>query len=136
MITLPPPNWFQLTFQRVMYRVLHLMRRFERFGLRQFVNLFLREPIAAFVQWIMNLRRRDQGFKLAQERLLPDEEASIDSIIEAFASYMRRHYRPGEYERGGNTKTHGMVRAEFIVHDNLPPEFRHGGFAKPEKYKA
>ena len=136
MITLPAPNWFQLTFQRVMYRVLHLARRFERFGLRQFVNLFLREPIAALTQWVMNLRRHDDGFKIAEERLQPGEEATTDSIIEAFASYMRRHYRPGEYERGGNTKTHGMVRAEFVVHDNLPPEFRHGVFVKPAKYKA
>lgn len=136
MITLPPPNWFQRTFQRVMFGVLHVMRRFERFGLRQFVNLFLREPIAAVTQWVMNLRRRDEGFKIAEERTLPDEEASTDSIIEAFATYMRQHYRPGEYERGGNTKTHGIIRADFIVHDDLAPEFRHGVFAKPGKYKA
>jgi hypothetical protein len=119
-----------------MFIVLHLMRRFERFGPRQFVNAFLREYIAAFVQWIMNLTRRDEGFKLAEERALVDEEAANDSIIETFATYMRRAYRPGEYERGGNTKTHGIIKAEFIVHDNLPKELRHGVFAKPAKYKS
>ena len=136
MITLPPPNWFERTFQKVMFVVLHLMRRFERFGPRQLVNAYLREYIAAFVQWVMNLTRRDEGFKLAEERALVDEEAANDFIIETFATYMRRAYRPGEYERGGNTKTHGIVKAEFIVHDNLPKEFRHGVFAKPAKYKA
>ena len=42
---------------------------------------------------------------------------------------MRRAYRPGEYERGGNTKTHGIVRAEFIVHDGIPEHMRRGVFA-------
>ena len=136
MITLPPPNWFERTFQRVMFFVLHAMRRFERFGFRQVFNAFAREPIAAFVQWVMNLRRHDEGFKLAEERAIPDEEASNDSIIESFATYMRQHYRPGEYERGGNTKTHGIVRGEFIVHDDIPEHMRRGVFATPQTYKA
>src|SRR5437899_3424441 len=84
----------------------------------------------------MNLGRRDAGFKLAEERALPGEEASLDSIIETFATYMRRAYRPGEYERGGNTKTHGIVRAEFIVRDDVPPHMRHGVFAMPRTFKA
>lgn len=136
MITLPPPNWFERTFQRVMYFVLHAMRRFERFGFRQVFNAVAREPIAAFVQWVMNLRRHDEGFKLAEERAIPDEEASNDSIIESFATYMRQHYRPGEYERGGNTKTHGIVRGEFIVHDDVPDHMRRGVFATPQTYQA
>jgi len=136
MITLPPPNWFERTFQRVMYVVLHAMRRFERFGFRQVFNAVAREPIAAFVQWVMNLRRHDEGFRLAEERATPDEEASNDSIIESFATYMRQHYRPGEYERGGNTKTHGVVRGEFIVRDDLPEHMRRGVFATPQTYQA
>lgn len=135
MITLPPPNWFERTFQRLAYGVLHLLRRFERFGLQQAIHL-IREPIAALVQWIINLRRHDEGFKLAEERTLPDEEASNDSIIEAFTTYMRQHYRPGEYERGGNTKTHGIVRAEFIVREDVPAHMRHGVFAKPRTFQA
>jgi len=45
-------------------------------------------------------------------------------------------WKPGGFERGGNTKTHGIVRATFVVHDNLPPEFRHGIFAEPKSYRA
>jgi hypothetical protein len=136
MITLPPPNWFERTFQRVMYVVLHAMRRFERFGFRQVFNAVAREPIAALVQWVMNLRRHDEGFKLAEERAVPDDEASNDSIIETFATYMRQHYRPGEYERGGNTKTHGIVRGEFVVHDDVPEHMRRGVFATSQTYQA
>jgi hypothetical protein len=131
MITLPPPTWCERTFQRAMYCLLRLMRRTDRLGFRQVFNPLLREPIACLVQWVMNLRRRNENFELAEERLLPDEEASTDSIIEAFATYMRRHYRPGEYERGGNTKTHGIVKATFTVHGDLPPELRKGVFAEP-----
>ena len=37
---------------------------------------------------------------------------ACQSIIASFAGYMPRTYPPGRYERGGNTKTHGVVRAE------------------------
>lgn len=135
MITLPPPNWLQRTAQRGSYAFVHFLRRIELYGIQQSIH-WLREPAAAFVQWIMNRRRHDEGFRLAEERTLPDEEASNDSIIETFTTYMRRAYRPGTYERGGNTKTHGMVRGEFIVHEDVPAHMRHGVFAKPHTFKA
>jgi hypothetical protein len=45
-------------------------------------------------------------------------------------------WKPGAFERGGNTKTHGIVRGEFIVHDGLPEKFRRGIFAQPTTYPA
>ncbi len=136
MITLRPANRFERVFSCAMNMVLRIMRRTDRLGVRQIFNPLLREPVAAFVQWVMNLRRRDEGFAIAEERALPEEDSANDSIIEAFGTYMRRHYRPGEYERGGNTKTHGIVRATFKVHPGLPPELRKGVFAEPRDYKA
>ena len=44
---------------------------------------------------------------------------------------MRRLWNPGNFERGGNTKTHGVLRAEFIVRDDLPEQMRRGIFAEP-----
>ena len=49
---------------------------------------------------------------------------------------MKLLWTPGRFERGGNTKTHGIVRGEFIVHDNLPAELRHGIFSQPRTYLA
>lgn len=135
MITLPPPNRIERFTHGALQAGLHLERRFEPF-FRPFLNWLFREPTARFVQWIMNLRREDEGFGLAEERMLPDEEASLDSIVESFASYMRQNYRPGEYQRGGNTKTHGIVRAEFIVRDDVPEHMRHGVFKEPRTFKA
>ena len=49
---------------------------------------------------------------------------------------MRGLWKPGYFERGGNTKTHGIVRAELTVRDDLPEHLRHGIFAEPRTYRA
>ena len=133
-MSLPPPNRLERLVHDGLRAGLRLERRFEPF-FRPALNALLREPTARLVQWVMNLRRRDEGFALAEERTLPDEEASLDSIVESFASYMRQNYRPGEYQRGGNTKTHGIVRGEFIIRDDIPDHIRRGVFATPRTFQ-
>jgi hypothetical protein len=49
---------------------------------------------------------------------------------------MRRKYRPGEFERVGNTKTHGLVRAEVQVDGDLPSELRQGIFKERRSFPA
>src|SRR5260370_3612424 len=49
---------------------------------------------------------------------------------------MRGLWKPGGFERGGNTKAHGIVRGEFIVHDNLPEKLRRGIYAQSHTYRA
>jgi hypothetical protein len=115
--------------------VLHVERRLEPF-FRPAFNRAFREPLARFLQRRINRRRPNEGLGLAEERIDPDEEASLQSIIDSFAGYMKRTYQPGSYERGGNTKTHGIVRAEFIVRDGLPAHLRRGLFAEPRRYRA
>ena len=44
---------------------------------------------------------------------------------------MARLWKPGYYERGGNTKTHGIVRAELTVRDDLPSTC--GGGSSPSR---
>ena len=85
---------------------------------------------------LINKQRKDEGLKIAEEKPLPDEEEFLDSIIDSFTTQMRGLWKPGGFERGGNTKTQGIVRGEFIVHDNLPPQFRHGIYAKPQTFRA
>src|SRR6266566_1596275 len=113
----------------------HLERRFDPF-FRPAFDAVLRDPIARLTTALINLRRPNEGLKIAEEKLIPDEEAYVDSIIASFDKQMRLLWKPGGFERGGNTKTHGIVRAEFIVHDNLPPELRHGIYAEPRTYRA
>jgi hypothetical protein len=115
--------------------VVHLERRFDPF-VRPAFDALLRDPIATVVTALINSKRPNEGLKIAEEKPQPNEEAYLDSIIQSFEAQLRGLWKPGGYERGGNTKTHGIVRAEFIVHDNLPPELRHGIFASPRMYKA
>lgn len=116
-------------------KLVQLERRFDPFFRPAFDALF-KEPLERLVTALINRQRKDEGLKIAEEKLQPDEEAHLDSIIASFETQLKGLWKPGAYERGGNTKTHGIVRAEFIVHENLAPELRHGIFAEPRTYKA
>jgi len=116
--------------------LVHLERRFDPL-FRPAFDALLRDPIARLVTALINRKRPDEGLKIAEERLLPGEEAYLDSIVDSFEKQMRLLWKPGLFERGGNTKTHGIVRGAFIVHDHLAGEFRHGIYAAPgRKYPA
>lgn len=124
-------NWISDTS----LRLLQLQRRIDPW-MRPGFDAVLRDPIARLTTALINWQRRDEGLKIAEERAQPDEEASLQAIIDTFKAQMRGLWKPGGFERGGNTKTHGIVRAEFIVHDGLPPQFRHGIYAQPGSYRA
>jgi hypothetical protein len=115
--------------------LVHLERRIDPF-VRPAFDAVLRDPLARLATALINRQRPDEGLKIAEERPLPDEEAYLDSIIASFTAQMRGLWKPGGFERGGNTKTHGIVRAEFVVHDGLPAEFRQGIYAEPRSYRA
>jgi hypothetical protein len=118
--------------------LVRMQRRIDPW-LRPAFDALLRDPLARLVTGIINWQRRAEkqaGWKLAEERPLPDEDAYLDSIIATFEKQMRGLWQPGRMERGGNTKTHGIVRGEFIVHDNLPAPFRHGIYARPQTFRA
>ena len=115
--------------------LVHLERRFDPLFRPAFDALF-RDPLASLVTALINSKRPNEGLKIAEERLIPGEEAYLDSIIDSFQKQMRLLWKPGRFERGGNTKTHGIVRGTFTVHDNLPQEFRHGIYANPRTYPA
>lgn len=116
-------------------KLVQVERRFDPF-FRPAFDAVLRGPLTQLVTNLINLRRQNERLKIAEERLLPNEEEMIDSIISSFRTQMQDLWKPGAFERGGNTKTHGIVRAEFIVHDNLAPQLRHGIYAEPRIYKA
>jgi hypothetical protein len=110
-------------------------RRFDHWLRRPF-DAVLRDPVARFVTALINRKRPNERLKIAEEKLLPGEEEFLDSIISSFEKQMRLLWKPGGFERGGNTKTQGIVRGEFVVHENLPAPFRHGIYAEPRTYRA
>ena len=60
----------------------HIERRIEPF-IRPPLDAVFRAPQAALIQFLLNLGRRNEGLGLAEERLLPDEETAIRSIMES-----------------------------------------------------
>jgi hypothetical protein len=119
----------------IMVRGLHIERRFDPF-LRPAFDALLRDPLSSLLTWIINWRRTDEGYQLAEERIQPNEEEHLQDIIDTFDAQMRKLWNPGYFERGGNSKTHGIVRAEFTVRDDIPERLRHGIFATATTYKA
>jgi hypothetical protein len=115
--------------------LLQMERRIDPF-FRPLFDAVLRDPTARLATVLINRQRPNEGLRIAEEKPLPNEEAHVNSIISSFQTQMRKLWKPGAFERGGNTKTHGIVRAEFIVHDNLPAELRHGIYAQPRTYRA
>jgi hypothetical protein len=126
---------FLKTLHDALFALLKIERRFDPFFRPAFDKLF-QKPLGTLLQALINFRRRDEGLGLVEEKALPGEEEFVQSIITDMTAYMNDHYRPGGYERGGNTKTHGVVRAEFIVRGDLPANFRKGIFAEPRSYPA
>ncbi len=116
-------------------RAIQLERRIDPWIRPAFDALF-RDALARGVTALINRRRRDEHLKIAEERLMPGEEAWLDAIVETFRAQMSALWKPGAYERGGNTKTHGIVRAELVVHEGLPEKLRRGIFAEPKRYRA
>jgi len=119
----------------IVLKLLEVERRLEPFFRRQ-LNYLLREPAAAVVQWLINVRRKDEHLGLAEEKIEPWEEESLDAIIKLMSEQMRGRFPPGKFERGGNTKTHGLVRATVTVRDDVPECMRKGIFAAVHSFPA
>ena len=127
----PLLNWLSDTS----LAMVQLERRIDPF-IRPAFDAVLRDPLTRLTTFLINAQRSDEGLQIAEERLLPGEEAFVDSIVATFQQQMRGLWKPGGFERGGNTKTQGIVRAELRVHEGLPEPLRRGIFATPRRYPA
>ena len=75
--------------------------------------------------------------KLGEETIKPNEPELIDKIVKAILGRLRVQFPAGtQVLRDAHPKTHGVVRAEFIVLDDLPNELRHGVFKAPRTFDA
>ena len=112
---------------------MHVERRVDPF-FRPLVDALAREPLTRLVQAAIRAGLPDEHLALAQEKPIAGEEQLIADIIADMSRYTRRHYTAGTAQRAGNTKTHGIVRGELVVHDGLPAGLRHGLFEQARRY--
>ncbi len=89
--------------------LVQMERRIDHW-IRPAFDLVLRDAVARLTTALINIQRKDEGLKIAEEKPLPHEEAYLDSIISTFEKQMRGLWKAGGFERGGNTKTQGVVR--------------------------
>jgi hypothetical protein len=112
---------------------MHVERRIDPF-FRPFVDAIAREPLTRLVQALIRARLPEHDLGLAEEQPMAGEDELIADIIDHMSQYVRTHYEAGTAQRGGNTKTHGVVRGELVIHDGLPEKVRHGIFEQPRRY--
>lgn len=112
-----------------------LERRLEFLYRPQF-DRWLRPPLFQTAQRLQNALRTDERLAIAEERPLVDEDRYTGEIIDEIAKFTRENWLPGGAQRFGNTKTFGVLRAEFTVLDGLPAQLRHGLFAQPGTHRA
>jgi hypothetical protein len=110
-------------------------RRLDPYFRNGFDRVFQRR-LASAVQGMVNLRRRDQHLGLAEERALPGEEQVTRAIVAQMTRFLRLHYQGRHWERAGNTKTYGVLRAELEVLPDLPANLRRGLFAEARSFRA
>jgi hypothetical protein len=128
-------NWLLDRLSNASIALVHLERRFDPFFRPLFDALF-RNLLTSAATGLINLGRKRDDMKIAEERAEPGEEQYLDDIITTMGKQMQGLWKTGNYQRGGNTKTHGIVRGEFIVRDDLPENMRRGIYATPRTYPA
>ena len=75
-------------------RMANLERRIDPF-FRPAVDAILRDRLSELIRVLINKQRADEGYKLAEERLQPNEEADIQAIIDSLNAQTRRNWNPG-----------------------------------------
>ncbi|WP_377155090.1 hypothetical protein ACFJIX_23520 [Roseateles sp. UC29_93] len=113
--------------------LMRVERRIDPF-IRPALDALLREPLTRLVQALI-VRRLPAALigALGEERPLPFEAEAVDEIVATMGDYLASHYRGIPCQRAGNTKTHGVVRAELEVRDDVPEALRHGILAEPSR---
>lgn len=126
-------------FLRLIHRIteilLHLERRIEQPFLRPALNALLREPAAWLLTALINLGRSRENVGIAEETPQLGEDRCTQTMIDEMRRHLIRDFPRGGFERAGNTKTHGLVRAELRIHDGLPDNLRRGLFAVSKTYR-
>ena len=120
---------------RILEILLHFERRIEQPFLRPAFNALFRAPLTQFFTALINLRRSRENVGLAEETPQLGEDQDVQTMIDEMRRHLVRDFPQGGFERAGNTKTHGLVRGELVIHDDLPENFRRGLFAAPGPYR-
>ena len=99
-------------------------------------NAVFQRPLFEIAQFFVRLLHHNPETELCQEVPVPGEAELATAIVEQMSRFTEREYRGRIAERAGNTKTYGVVRAEFRVLPDVPTQFKHGVFAEARSFPA
>ncbi len=103
---------------------------------RDAFNFLLQRPLTDLTQALLRWLHANPETRLCEEIPSVGEAALEAAITAQMESYTRREYAGRVAERAGNTKTYGVVRAEFRVLEEVPVQFRRGVFAVARQFPA
>lgn len=103
---------------------------------RDAFNAVFQRPLVNVVQFLLRALHANPETRLCEEIVTSDEETLAASIVESMKQFTAKEYTGRIALRAGNTKTYGVVRAEFTVRSDVPGLFRKGFFAQPATYPA
>lgn len=103
---------------------------------RNTFNRLFQQPLTNLVQWLLRMTHPNPETMLCQEIPLAGEAEYTDAIIRLMAEFLRTVYVDRIAERAGNTKTYGVVTAEFEVLPDIPADLRRGVFIPAARYPA
>jgi hypothetical protein len=126
-----------LLLEKSTQHLLDLSRRLEPLYRDQFDRV-LRRPLEEVTQAIIRLRLKDQGLRIAEEQVEPNEAQLTKNITDAMNQFLLKEYHASGKvaERAGNTKTSGLVRATFTVRPELKKSLQTGIFKPGHSYPA
>jgi hypothetical protein len=103
---------------------------------RDAFNKLFQRPGVELTQLLLRLLHRNDETRLCQEIPIAGEEEITQKIKDHMARFTEREYQGRIAERAGNTKTYGVVRGEFVVRENIPPQLKKGIFEQPNRFPA
>lgn len=103
---------------------------------RDAFNALFQRPLVDITQALLRVTHKNPETQLCQEIVTADEVQLVAAITEQMEQFTKREYVHRVAERAGNTKTYGIIRAEFQVLADIPPKFQKGLFAQPASYPA
>ncbi len=124
----------------ISWLVQYAIRVFRRLDpyYRDYFDVVFQTPLVFLTQFLINLFRKRDNLQIAEEKLLPNEQQIVTQIADHMNLFLRKHYenKNAIAERAGNTKTYGLLKANFTVRPDLPAELAIGLFNEHRTFPA
>ena len=86
-------------------------------------------------RWIPHPNFKHDQKQIPMPKVTTDA-AMTSEMIAILRETMAKSHASGQTKRGAHAKSHGLLKAQFVVHDDIPNELKVGFFREPKDYAA